>query len=88
MEMEINIKLRVKEILKEKGITQKEFASKLGMTEVGFSKTINESGNPPLSRLHEIASALNVSITDLFERPEKNVFTCPKCGAALEIKEK
>ena len=29
-------RLRVKEILREKGITQKDFASKLGMTEVGL----------------------------------------------------
>lgn len=60
------IKLRVKEILKEKGRTQKELAELLGMTEVGLSKTINEDGNPPFKRLQEIAEALNVDFLELF----------------------
>jgi transcriptional regulator with XRE-family HTH domain len=82
------IKLRVKEILKEKGITQKEFASQLGMTEVGLSKTINENGNPDLKRLNEIAKALSVPFSELFEPPQTDVINCPKCGAKLEIKVK
>ncbi|SHE29830.1 helix-turn-helix domain-containing protein [Dysgonomonas macrotermitis] len=81
------VKLRVKELLKEKGITQKEFAEKLGMTEVGLSKAINEDGNPPLKRLIEIADALEVEITELFATPKQSTFSCPKCGANLAITE-
>ncbi|QDZ63238.1 XRE family transcriptional regulator [Elizabethkingia bruuniana] len=60
------IKLRVKELLKEKGISQKELAEKLNMTETGLSISINENGNPPLKRLEEIANALNVDFLELF----------------------
>ncbi len=83
-----SIKLRVKEILKEKGITQKDFAAQIGMTEVGLSKSINEEGNPPLKKIAEMASILQVPISELFEQPKENVIICPKCGTKLEVKEK
>ncbi|WP_303890575.1 helix-turn-helix domain-containing protein [Dysgonomonas mossii] len=80
--------MRVKELLKEKGITAKELAAKLGMTETGLGIAISEKGNPPLKRLQEIADVLGVPFTDLFEQPKQNVITCPKCGTRLEVKEK
>ena len=82
------IKLRVKEILKEKGITQKELSEQLDMTEVGLSKSINEGGNPPLKRLEDIASVLDVPISELFEHPDTSTIKCPKCGTELEVKVK
>ncbi len=87
LKMSIFIKMRVKEILKKKGITSKELAERLGMTETGLSIAIGDKGNPPLKRLQEIASALGVPITELFEQPQDNVFTCPKCGTSLTVKE-
>ena len=79
------IKLRVKEVLREKGITQKEFASQLGMTEVGLSKSINENGNPDFKKLNEIAEALNIPFTELFEQPATDIITCPKCGTKFKM---
>lgn len=79
-----NVMLRIKAILKEKGITAKEFAKKLGMSEVGFGIAISEKGNPPLSRLQQIADALEVPISELFEDSR---FTCPKCGTRLRLVE-
>lgn len=61
------IKLRVKELLKEKGLSQKDLAEGLNMTETGISISINENGNPPLKRLEEIANFLNVDIIELFK---------------------
>ena len=80
-------KMRVKEILKERGITAKELAATIGMTETGLSIAISEKGNPPLKRLQEIAAALDVS-AELFAPQPTNTITCPKCGTVLEIKEK
>ena len=79
------VKLRVKEILREKGITQKEFSAKLGMTEVGLSKAINENGNPDFKRLNEIAETLNISFSELFEQPATDVINCPHCGNKIKI---
>lgn len=78
--------MRVKEILKKKGITARELAAKLGMTETGLSIAIGEKGNPPLKRLQEIANALNVSVSELFEAPKEGEITCPKCGNRITIK--
>lgn len=78
--------LKIKELCKEKGISMGELAKMIGVTPSALSQNI--SGNPNLDRLMEIANALNVPITDLFERPKQNIITCPKCGTALEIKEK
>jgi transcriptional regulator with XRE-family HTH domain len=77
--------MRIKEILKEKGISQKEFASKLGMSEVGFSITISEKGNPPINKIKEIAAALGVPVQELFEHPQTDVITCPHCGGRIKV---
>ena len=77
--------MRIKELLKQRGLTAKELAEKLGMTETGLSIAISEKGNPPLKRLQQIASALGVDITELFEKPSSGNFTCPSCGASLKL---
>lgn len=59
--------MRVKELLKEKGITAKELAGLIGMTETGLSIAISDKGNPPLKRLEQIAGVLGVSVVELFE---------------------
>ena len=61
------MKLRILDICKQVGITQKELAERIGLSAVGLSKAIN--GNPTKDSLEKIASALNVKITELFEEP-------------------
>jgi transcriptional regulator with XRE-family HTH domain len=61
------MKLRILDICKQVGITQKELAERIGLSAVGLSKAIN--GNPTKDTLEKIASALNVKITELFEEP-------------------
>lgn len=79
--------MRVKELLKERGMTAKELAARLGMTETGLSIAIGDNGNPPLKRLQEIAGILNVEVSELFT-PKSNTIICPKCGTVLEVKER
>ena len=59
------MKNNIKEILKKKGITQKELAAMIGMSEVGISKAIN--GSATHVTLDKIAKALNVSKEDLYD---------------------
>lgn len=66
--------MRVKELLKKKGMTAKELAARLGMTETGLSIAISEKGNPPLKRLEDIAAALGVEVVELFS-PNTGDFT-------------
>lgn len=77
---------RIKEILKEKGLTMEQLAGMLDITRITLTRNIN--GNPTVDTLKKIAVALGVPFTDLFEQPKQNVITCPKCGIRLEVKEK
>ncbi|TWP23139.1 XRE family transcriptional regulator [Apibacter muscae] len=55
---------RIKEICRNKGLMLKDLAEKIGITEVGLSKSLN--GNPTLDTLQKIANTLNVHLVDLF----------------------
>ncbi len=62
--------LRVKELLKAKGLKQKEVAELMGMTETGFGIMIGQRGNPPLSQMMRLAEILGCSLRELFEKEE------------------
>ena len=75
--------LRVKELLKSRGLTAKELASRLGITEAALSSSL--SGNPTLDRLNAIADALGVPVTELFVPTPTDTICCPHCGGAIKI---
>ena len=77
--------MRIKELLREKGITAKELASIIGMTETGLSIAMGENGNPPLKRLEQIAAVLGVPVTVLFDKPTEGVIHCPNCGTEIKL---
>ena len=59
------MELKVEEILKNKGMRMAELAAKLNVDQSNLTKSLE--GNPKLSRLKEVASALDVSVRDLFQ---------------------
>ena len=82
----------IKELIKEKGYTQQEFADLLGMSRVGLAQIVN--GKPSYPTLEKIATALDVPMWQLFASPEdvkgeedKNTLTCPKCGTKFKMEE-
>lgn len=82
---------RIKEIIKEKGISVNELADRLGITRITLSKQINGTAN--LSSYEKIATALDVPMWQLFASPnevqvESNnaSLTCPHCGKGINIK--
>ena len=80
--------MRVKELLKQKGMTAKELAGKIGISEGALSQSIKDGANPNLQTLTKIALALNVPVSELFEQPKKDnlSITCPHCGKDIEIR--
>ena len=58
------MKLSVKEVCKEKGLTIQDLADKMEMKRESLSRAIN--GNPTLETLERIASALDVNVSELF----------------------
>lgn len=77
-------KFRVLELCKQKGITQKDLAEKIGMTPVGLAKAAN--GNPTFETLEKIADGLGVTVPELFAPQPTNTITCPHCGKPITIK--
>ena len=83
---------RIKNLIKEKGFTQEQFAQKMGVTRMSLVKTL--SGNPSYETLQRIAEALGVEMWELFASKEeivnkdKNTIRCPKCGARFVLEEK
>ncbi len=76
--------LRVKELLKEKGVTTYQLAAHLGVTQPAVSSAMN--GNPNMKWLESVAEFLGVHITDLFDRPPGGGnFICPNCGTSLRL---
>lgn len=80
-----SMKERVKSLLKQKGMTAKELAEKIGISEAALSLSLG--GNPTLSRLQEIAGALGVEMNELFAPINNEEMRCPKCGARFLIVE-
>lgn len=87
------MKLRIKEILQEKGEKAVWLSKEIGVTDVNTRNIINGVVTPKMETLVKIADALNVPLWQLFASPEevrketemKGNYVCPKCGAKLEI---
>ena len=60
------MELKVKDLIKQKGMTMQQFAEILGVTRDTLTRNIN--GNPTLETLERIANALEVDIAELFAR--------------------
>lgn len=82
--------MRIRDIIEQKGITTKELAERMGISQSALNQHI--SGNPSIKVLTSIASNLGVDIWELFVSPEEvcpnidtTVLTCPKCGAKLKV---
>lgn len=71
MEEEI-VKLRIKEILKERGMQAKDLAEKLGKSKSYISDVMNCKKGISISSLTDIARALDVEFRDLFAYTRKS----------------
>jgi transcriptional regulator with XRE-family HTH domain len=65
------IKILIKNACYQKGISLKEVAKKIGLSESGFLKTIGNSKIIKLHTLCEIAKVLNVPISYFFNDSDK-----------------
>lgn len=84
---------RIKNLIKEKGFTQEQFAQKMGVTRMSLVKTL--SGNPSYETFQRIAEALGVEMWELFkskseiveeiEEEKKNTVPCPYCGRDINV---
>ncbi len=81
--------MRIKEILKEKGMTVQELADKLNISRQALSKQIQ--GKLLVETAQTIADALDVPMWQLFADPsdvstkDSTTITCPHCGKEIHI---
>lgn len=78
------MKLRIKEIAKEKKVSISSLASMVGITQPNLSNIVNDKSKPSLETLEKIANALDVPITELFS--DSISVVCPHCGGSVPIK--
>lgn len=71
METKVTItdELRVKELLKERGMMMKDFAERIGISRETLTRALQ--GNPQYSTLKTIADGLGLSVRDLFKPREE-----------------
>lgn len=81
----MDFRQRIKDKCQEKGITQKDLAEKIGITDISLNKTLRGE-YPQLQSLEKIANALGIPISELFENPKENTTTCPHCGKPISVK--
>ena len=65
--------LRVKELLKERGMLMKDLAERIGIARESLTRAL--SGNPQYSTLRAIADELGVTVPELFESRYETVVT-------------
>jgi len=58
--------IRIKEVIKEKGLTVAKVAELMEIQQTSLSRIIN-GGNTTVEMLAKIAKALNVAVTELFQ---------------------
>lgn len=85
-------RLRVKDILKERGQTQKELAAKMGKSPQYIANILNSEQGVSVNVLIDFAKALDVEFRDLFAATRGSNLTpagncvCPHCGKPINIK--
>ena len=75
-------KLRIKELLQERNMTQAELADKLGISRMTLNQNITRN-NWTLGKLEELAAAIGCRVVDLFDNTY--TITCPDCGKEINI---
>lgn len=77
--------LRIKEISKAQGVSITKLAELVGITQPNMSNIANGKTSPSLDLLERIASALGVSVPELFAPQPTNTIACPHCGKLIKV---
>lgn len=80
----MDFRARIKELCQSKGLTQKDLADKMGISDISLNKTLR-GDYPQLQSLERIANALEVDIAELFDKPKEGVIHCPHCGKEIKL---
>ena len=80
--------LRLKEVLKEKEVTGKDLAEKVGLSETAMSNIVKGQSLPRQEVLLKIAQTLDVDIRELFYPTKESTATLEDIQKAIDILER
>ena len=76
--------------IKEMGLTAAQLAEKMGCSAPALSQVLN--GNPTLTKLGEIAKAMDITVSELLREDQEDEgtaqppkFVCPHCGKEIKV---
>jgi len=78
------IPLRIKQLMKEKKVTQRMLAAHLGLSPSTVFKML-DNNSMSVSKLAQIADVLDVNIKDLFEDSHVYHVRCPFCDRNIPL---
>lgn len=86
--------IRLKEVMKEKGVTGRELAARLNTSPQYISNLTSGRQNLSLNGIEEVANALGVAPWELLvsrkqvikQRPDVVISHCPHCGKPITVK--
>lgn len=79
----------IKRVIKSKGFTLEQTATKMGITRITLIQSL--SRNPTISTLQRIADAIGCRVVDFFldelgeQEQKKPIYVCPHCGKPIEV---
>ena len=79
----VKTELRIKELCREMGMSQKDLAKQMRISEVALCRMLKR-GRPNFEALERLAGALGVDIPDLFEQSHTRL-VCPHCGQIIHL---
>lgn len=77
--------LRLKEIMKEKGISREELAQKVGVSMTTISNISSEKNYPTIPLLISIAEVMDVDVRDMFVSTKGDSITKSEINTLKEI---
>ena len=80
------IRLRIKELCRDKGITLNQLAESIGISQPSISGIATGKQKPSFDTLEKLADALDIAPAELFAAPKEGAITCPHCGKSITIK--
>ena len=80
--------MHIKQVLKQRGLTQNELSERLGINRVSLSRLLSDKNDMRMSTIKKIADAIGCDVSEFFtpaDTADHNNITCPHCGAKLVI---
>lgn len=81
------MKLRIKEVCSQKGVTLLALSKKIGMAQPVLSRVANGGTKPTLETLERIANGLDVPVSELLEEPKKFIAFVRKGGETFTFED-